>query len=816
MFHLTLITRYDILCAMSDNVRYNAFISYRHCEPDKTIAKALHRKLENYRIPRELREKLGRNVLGRVFRDEAELPVTDSLSDAILEALRESEYLIVICSPRLKESAWCMKEIEIFTKLHGKKKILPVLIEGEPEDSFPETFFYEDIVEKDPEGNEVTVRIEKEPLAADCRGGRKGLIDSVIKLSAAMLGLNYDDLKQRHRVERLKRRTFFTGIIFAVVLVFLVQSLYFVNTIQKQKLEIEKKYADSMANTSKELLRSGDRMTALYVARSVLPDEQKGYVSPVAFHELVNATHVYSSDHYVADRVVAESYIYGDVVFSPECRMAVTDELNTTRLVDMETGETVYNFKSSRGQYGFYHNEGLAYYYDGKVWYYDIEEDERTILMEDEAWISSSPAGDLILLFTGEGIYAFKGTDQVYFTDLSSMGVCELSLDTYLECYYSDDEKYALVRIRQYDENGLDSEWILQTDLESGKIVAFIDDMYAAGLADHEVEVLDLDTDGKRLYLLVGKTDYSGEKLLCCYDINKKKITEQVELGKENFAYLYYIDHEIVILSNDRVVIYDENLEYANSFGVPNYPDEVFRLEGMLVVNNMKGEIYSAELDDAGRDITLDFFEDAPVKDVAKLQCYGDHIYIKYAGGEGIVVYTKAPGNAFTKCEENRFPLFYEEDGTEEMIRKEFEGLEGFDMDQYLIGNVSSDGKYYIVFLADGYAALYDAETMERIKVIYENISYCYCFDYLEKYNCYVLVDGDLEVLNEDFEIVMTIRDVWDVEYDPDDEGKFYVLRNNGLTYELHFLSYEEVIRYADELLDGFEPSQRMKEKYGF
>ena len=89
-----------------------------------------------------------------------------------------------------------------------------------------------------------------------------------------MLGLNYDDLKQRHRVERLKRRTFFTGIVFAVVLVFLFQSLYFVNTIQKQKLEIEKKYADSMANTSKELLRSGDRMTALYVARSVLPDEQ--------------------------------------------------------------------------------------------------------------------------------------------------------------------------------------------------------------------------------------------------------------------------------------------------------------------------------------------------------------------------------------------------------------------------------------------------------------------------------------------------------------------------------------------------------------
>ena len=161
-----------------ENVRYNAFISYRHCEPDKSIAKALHRKLENYRIPKELREKLGRDVIGRVFRDEAELPVTDSLSEAILDALRNTEYLIVICSPRLKLSAWCMKEIEIFTKLHGKKKILPVLIEGEPEDSFPETFFYEDVEQKDPDGNTVTVRMEKEPLAADCRGGHRALGDT--------------------------------------------------------------------------------------------------------------------------------------------------------------------------------------------------------------------------------------------------------------------------------------------------------------------------------------------------------------------------------------------------------------------------------------------------------------------------------------------------------------------------------------------------------------------------------------------------------------------------------------------------------------
>ncbi len=60
------------------------------------------------------------------------MPLTSDLNDPIMAALHNSEWLIVICSPRLRESLWCKKEIETFIELHGREHVLVVLIEGEP------------------------------------------------------------------------------------------------------------------------------------------------------------------------------------------------------------------------------------------------------------------------------------------------------------------------------------------------------------------------------------------------------------------------------------------------------------------------------------------------------------------------------------------------------------------------------------------------------------------------------------------------------------------------------------------------------------
>jgi len=147
-----------------DKDKYAAFISYRHVEPDRGWAIWLHSALELYVIPRALRKKPDVSRVGRVFRDEEELAASSHLSEDIREALRRSDWLIVVCSPRSKASEWVNAEIGYFRELQRDNRILALLIEGEPATAFPASLFeirrsagWEAVFDRD------------EPLAADVR-----------------------------------------------------------------------------------------------------------------------------------------------------------------------------------------------------------------------------------------------------------------------------------------------------------------------------------------------------------------------------------------------------------------------------------------------------------------------------------------------------------------------------------------------------------------------------------------------------------------------------------------------------------------------
>lgn len=90
-------------------LHYDAFISYRHTDLDKFVAENLHKQLEAYRMPADVmkKRKSMKNRVERVFRDREELPLTSNLNDPIMTAIHNSDWLIVICSPRLRESVWC-------------------------------------------------------------------------------------------------------------------------------------------------------------------------------------------------------------------------------------------------------------------------------------------------------------------------------------------------------------------------------------------------------------------------------------------------------------------------------------------------------------------------------------------------------------------------------------------------------------------------------------------------------------------------------------------------------------------------------------
>lgn len=104
-----------------------------------------------------------------MFRDEEELAASADLSKEIDAALVDSKFLIVVCTPRTPHSRWVNQEIQRFRDLGRGDRILALLVEGEPRESFPPALveIRRKVVET--EGTSAETIDSIEPLAADVR-----------------------------------------------------------------------------------------------------------------------------------------------------------------------------------------------------------------------------------------------------------------------------------------------------------------------------------------------------------------------------------------------------------------------------------------------------------------------------------------------------------------------------------------------------------------------------------------------------------------------------------------------------------------------
>ena len=253
--------------------QYCAFISYRHQTPDQEIAKALHTAIETYGIPAYVKKKTGRKKMGKVFRDQEELPLSSNLGADIEAALDRSEYFIAICSPRYLESKWCLREMEYFIEHKGRDHVLTVLVEGEPADSFPEMIRYE---VKNGE------RVETEPLAADVRaedlkGNLKKLKNEKLRILAPMLGLSYDDLKRRARQRRIRIISTVSAAAFAAASI--TTSYLIINHERqealKREVELNAQIAAEQTKLAEDNAKLAEEKAQLAEDNAALAEEQK-------------------------------------------------------------------------------------------------------------------------------------------------------------------------------------------------------------------------------------------------------------------------------------------------------------------------------------------------------------------------------------------------------------------------------------------------------------------------------------------------------------------------------------------------------------
>ena len=253
------------------NTAFSAFISYRHGDIDSRAAQELQKQLEHFRAPKGISAE--RKPFKRCYLDDGELSGGYDYAKQLREALKNSEWLIVVCSPGTKDSRWVNEEIDIFLEYHDRSRVLALLTGGEPEQSFPPR-----LLEETPAGDLL--------IAADCRGDDLGQVlknirgDAFLRLAAPMLSTTFDGLKQRNRIYRLRRAAAAGAAVAVLAVAFGVYSADKAATIASQAARIEAEYKNALINESrflteqaKNYLAEEDTIGAIEMALRALPSE---------------------------------------------------------------------------------------------------------------------------------------------------------------------------------------------------------------------------------------------------------------------------------------------------------------------------------------------------------------------------------------------------------------------------------------------------------------------------------------------------------------------------------------------------------------
>ncbi|MFC4349155.1 TIR domain-containing protein [Kordiimonas lipolytica] len=266
--------------------RYKAFISYSHA--DKVWAEWLLKSLESYKVPKSLvgqKTDLGEVPvrLAPIFRDRDELPAAHRLTDRLSEALKASEFLIVLCSPRAAKSKLVNREIIEFKKTHGDGQVLCMIVDGMPfadnpeQECFPEALLHSFTEDGKKAG------LSAEGLAADLRAEGDGKKLGLQKIVAGMIGVGLNDLVRREEQHRQRNMIAVTAAAFIGMSV--MGALTYEASMARQEAEQLQTIAEEMSEISK-MRRSDAESMAFFMLET-------------AYYDLLKVGHLKSAEQIV-------------------------------------------------------------------------------------------------------------------------------------------------------------------------------------------------------------------------------------------------------------------------------------------------------------------------------------------------------------------------------------------------------------------------------------------------------------------------------------------------------------------------------------
>ena len=202
-------------------MKYFAFISYNH--KDTSWGKSLQRKLENYRLPAVLCKQHGlkKNPLRPLFFAPTDI-LPGGLSAELQDRLRDSQNLIVICSPNSAKSRWVGEEISFFYSLGRADKIHLFIIDGLPGSDNPETDCYHPILKQLGIPEILGANVHEEYYKWPWLNRERAYVQIISKL----LGLEYDQIWQRHKRSLIRRTTATALVTVSLILAFVIALVF--------------------------------------------------------------------------------------------------------------------------------------------------------------------------------------------------------------------------------------------------------------------------------------------------------------------------------------------------------------------------------------------------------------------------------------------------------------------------------------------------------------------------------------------------------------------------------------------------------------
>ena len=829
--------------------RYDAFISYRHTELDKFVAENLIKQLESFKLPRSVAKKLKgkKTKIERVFRDREELPLTNNLEEPIVEALQSSEWLIVICSPRLPESMWCKKEIETFISLRGRDHVLAVLIEGEPSESFPEELLYKFEEVESADGTIELVKTPVEPLAADFRGkdgtDKKGVAKAmkteILRVLAAIFGVPYDDLRQRHRERRMRRIMTASLVIGTACLLFGVYSTMTALRIKAQKEQIELQ-SEQILEQSREIQAKSDEIQKQNVEISK-QNEQLAYQQALALSEL--ATGFYEEgDNKNAVKTAVEALTESNGIplpYTPEAQYILTDSLRAYDSGASFRAGYQYEMAGKIDNMIISPDKKVVAIHDatGALTLFDLEKNTEIVTLTYE--LDEYYGNKSLAFLTGNRMVFINSENKVSIYDIEKKAVVGALDMEYVGKVYTDKEaKYLYVE-------GLEAGYTVY-DGTTLELVGTIQKPDADGYGNNPIAFSEgILTDSyymkgeqeEKLYTLYLWDTVSGQLISNCYMGEKMpkdvKINGEVVYALSAVYTNNYMDCDSYITAINKAtgeILWENKLQGL-------YPDQLVLPAGVgtdmlcitsgsvRLINMVTGEIslvvtlesnvlsanpytesnnFVIVLENGGMSVVSKEFRacyDVSYRLECKSQKNSQSIYTKYGivmlsnNDNKITIYNAKMGEKVKEIQsEVELPELVEELlGEKAFETARIYGLERPEFINSMFHN--NDGKYAIACYWDGNTVIYDTTA----KVVVSTIENAYTVDWFmgpdANGNLYLLGYTGCYVLNQNFDPIAWIPYVVNVDL----ENSLVYMKDGEKYFEAPIYTLEDLLQIAKE-----------------